>query len=76
MPVPLHTTCKAQGCRSPSHGKLHCRRHALKEITVITPDQRAHMRSLCCSALCEAGKHHEYGNQYCGKCKEPCCWKA
>ncbi|HBH19606.1 MAG TPA: hypothetical protein DEB30_05420 [Candidatus Peribacter riflensis] len=65
------------GCRSPSHGRSYCHKHAKigrENGVVFTPEQRSHMRSLCCGAACTAGAQHEYGNQYCQKCKTACCW--
>ncbi len=49
----------------------------------MTPAQRRvlpaevllNIRSLCCEAKCKAGPVHDYGEQYCSKCKEPCPWK-
>lgn len=77
IPAPAPTTCKVHGCRTPSHGRSFCHKHAQKgkeNGIIFSTEQRVHMRSLCCSAACTAGKQHEYGNQYCQECKEACCW--
>ncbi|MFA5799913.1 MAG: hypothetical protein WC840_03050 [Candidatus Peribacteraceae bacterium] len=79
IPAPANNVCKVHGCRSPSQGKSYCRRHTPKGRAggmVFTVERRSHMRSVCCNAACADGKQHEYGKQYCGRCKEPCCWHA
>ena len=47
-----------------------------KPAVVITKEIRATMRSSCCQAGCVAGEKHEYGEQYCAKCKQACQWKV
>ncbi|MFH1444674.1 MAG: hypothetical protein ABIG34_04805 [Candidatus Peregrinibacteria bacterium] len=79
IPVHTPTTCKVNGCRSPSGGRPFCRKHAQKgkdNAIIFSTEQRSHMRSVCCNAACTAGVQHEYGNQYCKACKGPCCWHS
>ncbi|MEI8230405.1 MAG: hypothetical protein WCG83_04695 [Candidatus Peregrinibacteria bacterium] len=76
MYSPQHKNCLVDGCTTPTHGKSYCRIHIKDRVKnmVITTEQRSHMRSDCCGALCTEGVQHEYGKQYCGKCKNGCVW--
>ncbi len=71
-----HKVCLVEGCKAPTHGKSYCRAHIKDKAKymVISSDQRAHMRSNCCNARCTDGAPHEYGKQYCLRCKSPCIW--
>lgn len=70
--------CTAEGCgHKPARGKRLCIQHLneLKEKQKMTPAMQMLIRSNCCSAGCVIGVKHEYGEQYCKKCKEGCVWK-
>jgi len=71
-----HKACLVDGCTTPTYGKTYCRAHIKNKLksVVITEDQRSHMRSDCCDAHCIDGTRHEYGKQYCVKCKAACLW--
>ena len=76
-PIPSpYKACLVDGCTGRTYGKAYCRKHIkLKAKSVVyTVAQRAQMRSSCCNASCMEEKSHEYGKQYCTKCKQPCCW--
>jgi hypothetical protein len=69
--------CLVADCGKVCDGRQYCKEHA-------TPEQRraikSHLRTLivsdCCEAACTKGEGHDYGEQYCSKCKLACCWKA
>ncbi len=68
--------CPAKGCGKPSHGKPYCLRHVTAAQRRVLPQEvLRNIRSLCCEASCTSGPVHDYGEQYCSKCKEPCPWK-
>lgn len=57
-------------------GKLYCSKHLLTHgKQKMTKETQALLRSHCCSAPCTVGVKHEYGEQYCAKCKLTCIWK-
>jgi hypothetical protein len=64
------------GCTAQAYGKPYCHAHMKNKgkVTTITDAQRSHMRSDCCDAHCTDGPRHEYGKQYCSKCKAGCLW--
>jgi len=65
-----------KGCGKASHGKQYCAHHMNIAVRRQLPGElRAAIRSDCCNAKCVSGKPHENGEQYCTKCKQPCCWK-
>lgn len=70
--------CIVEGCHQQTRGKDYCGKHlkGKKVAVVISSEARRSMRSGCCSAACTQGKRHEYGEQYCAKCKEACSWKT
>ncbi|MDD4319578.1 MAG: hypothetical protein PHW10_04630 [Candidatus Peribacteraceae bacterium] len=76
MQAKQHKACLVDGCTAPTYGKTYCHEHIKNKgkAAVITADQRLHMRSDCCEALCVDGPRHEYGKQYCAKCKAGCLW--
>ena len=71
-----HKSCLVDGCTAQTHGKTYCHAHIKNKgkVEVISDAQRSHMRSDCCNAPCLDGPRHEYGRQYCRKCKAGCCW--
>jgi hypothetical protein len=71
-----YKACLVDGCSEQTYGKPYCHKHAKNKgkVTLITSDQRRFMRSDCCDATCVDGPKHEYGKQYCTKCKAPCLW--
>ena len=72
-----HEFCLVNGCGKVSQGKQYCAKHMnVGERRKLTTSKSAQIRSDCCSAKCEAGVVHDNGEQYCTKCKHPCCWKA
>jgi len=72
-----HDTCTMKNCGQASDGKQYCPQHAsLGSRRKLSGDMMAHIRSACCTVKCVSGKAHENGEQYCTKCKEPCCWKT
>jgi hypothetical protein len=76
MPTVARSTCAVDGCTNHAHGKAYCHTHMKDKgkSTVITDAERLHMRSDCCEAACIDGPRHDYGKQYCAKCKQACCW--
>lgn len=72
-----YKSCTVAECDArPVRGKPYCHAH-LKDQgkpKVISRDQRAKMRSDCCNAAVTEGEQHDYGKQYCDKCKHACCW--
>ncbi len=82
MPSAPSKPCLVEGCSSPTNGKPYCAKHAVevrqgKRPKSVKPlPSGAMMRSLCCDAPCKAGDRHEYGEQYCKACGEPCAWKT
>ena len=76
MHAPRRTSCLVEGCTAQTYGKSYCRAHNKNRVktVVISDEQRAHMRSDCCDAHCIDGTRHEYGKQYCTKCKGACLW--
>ncbi len=77
MPM-MKTVCKVEGCKGQTRGKEYCGKHmrGKKVPVVITAAARLNMRSSCHNAACEHGEKHEYGQQYCSKCKQACQWKT
>ena len=78
MHVAKHTRCIVEGCGKETKGKAFCTMHLKdksRKLTVPAAQQKT-LRSLCCDAVCTKGERHEYGEQYCGKCKEPCLWQG
>lgn len=73
-----HTTeCPIGQCGKATGGKPYCPKHMdVKERRSLSASLRGLIRSDCCEAPCLAGKVHDNGEQYCTKCKEPCCWKT
>lgn len=72
-----HEICVVGECGKASHGKQYCDKHAnVAQRRKLTSTQSAVIRSDCHRAACMPGKAHEYGEQYCTRCLEPCCWKA
>ncbi|MEK7218189.1 MAG: hypothetical protein AAB728_01850 [Patescibacteria group bacterium] len=76
MPHPLRKCCLVEGCSAQTHGKPYCHAHGKDrgKTVLISTEQRARMRSDCCNAPVTDGQRHEYGRQYCLKCKGACCW--
>ena len=71
-----YKVCRVDGCTSKTYGKEYCHAH-IKEHgrpAAITKEQRSLMRSDCCEGHCDDGERHEYGRQYCAKCKAACLW--
>lgn len=56
------------------HGRHHAVHTTLAERRKLPDALRATIRSICCGAKCVSGLPHESGEQYCTKCKQPCCW--
>ncbi len=79
-PLPIqkkYAVCLVKECGKDSYGRQYCEKHTSVDLRRKLPNTlRAHIRSHCCSAKCVSGKAHENGEQYCAKCKEPCCWKT
>ncbi len=72
-----YETCLVAGCGKATQGKQYCSKHASpNQRRSLSTDLRALIRSECCDAKCTIGEVHEYGEQYCTKCKQPCCWKT
>jgi len=72
-----YAVCLVKECGKDSYGRQYCEKHTSVDLRRRLPNTlRAHIRSHCCSAKCVSGKAHENGEQYCAKCKEPCCWKT
>lgn len=70
-------TCLVGGCGKASHGKQYCEKHLnVAQRRKLTTERSALIRSDCHNVKCVAGVAHEYGEQYCSQCKEPCRWKA
>ena len=75
-----YKACIVDGCGKQSHGKAYCDKHLIefkrgkKPVAVISDERKALMRSSCCGTVCTAGARHEYGEQYCKKCGQPCMW--
>ncbi len=78
MEEAVKNACLIKDCKGRTDGGNYCKKHikGKKPPTVITAEARLFMRSQCCKAACEHGKRHEYGEQYCAKCKEPCEWRV
>ncbi|MDD5025863.1 MAG: hypothetical protein PHH13_00640 [Candidatus Peribacteraceae bacterium] len=81
MHATKHSSCTVEGCGKPSLGKAYCNMH-MKEVRkgkkphAVAPLVLGPLvHSNCCNAQCFNGKRHEYGEQYCKKCGEACCWK-
>ena len=69
--------CLMKGCGKDSNKKQYCEKHLSVDLRRKLPKElHARIRSHCCSAKCISGEAHENGEQYCAKCKEPCCWKV
>ena len=72
-----HESCPVKGCGKPSKGKPYCPEHmTVEKRRKLNSDLSAIIRSHCHDAKCFSGAPHDTGEQYCSKCKEPCCWKA
>ena len=69
--------CTAEGCTLKQlKGKLFCGKHLpIHGRQKMTKETQALVRSNCCNASCSVGEKHEYGEQYCNKCKLTCIWK-
>lgn len=70
--------CAIEGCTDrQAPRKEYCWKHLneRKETAGITKEMRPHMKSSCCGVSCTQGEDHEYGKQYCNKCKQACMWK-
>jgi len=64
-----------KGCNKATKGKEYCEKHlSIDERRKMTDKQQAGIQSGCCKAKCTIGEVHENGEQYCTKCKKPCCW--
>lgn len=69
--------CLVKGCGTDSQGKQYCEKHmSVVQRRKLTHEMSSLIRSSCCDAKCMIGKVHDNGEQYCKKCKQPCCWKA
>ena len=73
-----HKTCTVAGCNRLSHGKAFCGTHLKKgkQVMTVPVGLQGFLRSDCCAVQCTLGKRHDYGEQYCEKCGNPCCWKT
>ncbi len=71
------TACPIGQCGVATGGKPYCPKHMdVKERRKLSSSLRSLIRSDCCEAACTQGDLHEFGEQYCTKCKKPCCWKT
>lgn len=80
--------CKIRGCKRPYYAKGYCqldylaqrrrsktqRKEAVKEGRAARSLRNYVMISACCKRTVSEGAVHEYGKQYCDKCKEACLW--
>jgi hypothetical protein len=81
LPLPLiykrRDICLVKGCGKSSNGRSYCNAHMdVSARRALTKDLSALIRSDCCDAACFKGEVHDNGEQYCSKCKQPCCWKV
>jgi len=69
--------CDAEGCGlKPLRGKSYCSKHlATHGKQKMTKEMQLMLRSACCNVACTVGERHEYGEQYCSRCKQGCIWK-
>jgi len=64
-------------CNNATSNRQYCDKHAsAADRRKMSGNKQAKILSGCCNAKCKTGKVHEMGEQYCTKCKEPCCWKS
>ena len=70
-----HVICRVIDCGKATDGKQYCVKNMnIDERRKLPTDMRSTIRSACCGAKCTIGEPHEYGEQYCSKCKEACAW--
>jgi hypothetical protein len=70
-----HVICRVIDCGKATDGKQYCvKLMNIDERRKLPTDMRATIRSSCCGAKCTVGEAHEYGEQYCSKCKQACAW--
>jgi len=77
-PIPKkYEFCTVKDCGKETNGRQYCEKHqSVDARRKVSQKQRAFIRSDCCDAKCISGKVHENGEQYCTKCKLPCCWRT
>lgn len=75
----LHTKCTIKNCSGKHVAKGLCGKHYQQyrtEHMMSMPRRKNTLLSVCCSKEIYEGPAHDYGKQYCSKCKEPCYWKS
>ncbi len=77
-----HDRCTMKDCGADHYAKGLCRAHYQKQRSKsidqkmgMKPRKKRMMLSVCCSKETMEGPAHDYGSQYCGKCKQPCYWR-